>query len=128
MRTESSFHRQLPRKFSRDGPNSLANVVYDPFDEGRVVSLGHHSNERLGTRFADDQPATAFEFSFRSRDSLSHAVGLERLCAAVEPNVLQELRKRLELPQKFTCGQACLDQSRQDLQTRNQAVAGSRVI
>src|SRR5579864_7106438 len=128
MRTDLSLRRQLPRKCSRDGPNRLANVVNDPFDEGRIVSLCHHSNERFSSRLADDEPATPLELSLGSCDSLPHAIGLERLGAAVEPDVLEQLRKRFELLQQLTCRSACLDQRRQDLEPGDEPVAGGRVI
>ncbi len=53
MRTELSFRLQLPRNGSRGGLHGLANVIDHPLDERLVVAFGHHSDQRLGARFAD---------------------------------------------------------------------------
>src|SRR4029079_15886222 len=61
MRTLLSLRRQIPRKRSRGGPNSLADVVDDAVDHRRIVALRHHPDQRLGARLADDEAAAALE-------------------------------------------------------------------
>src|SRR5438105_1706558 len=100
MRTIMSCDRQLPTKCSRRRLHGLANVVDEALDERGVVALGHHPDQRLGTRFADDETAPAFELGLGGGDALLHAVGLERLGPTVEADVLQQLRQRLELAQQ----------------------------
>src|SRR6185312_3216331 len=109
MCTKSSLARQIPRIGSRRRLDGLADVVDHLRYEVRIVAFGHHPAQRLGARFADHEAAAAFELRLRRGDALPHAVGLERLRAAVEVNVLQKLRKRLELPQKRACGRLGLD-------------------
>src|SRR5690348_5605168 len=100
IRTILSLRRQLPKKRSRGGLNGLANVVNDPFDHGGVLPLGHDADQRLSARFADQQPALALQLSLGGRDTFPDAVGLQRLAAAIEADILQQLRKRLELAQE----------------------------
>src|SRR6059058_5538993 len=83
MRTIMSFERQLPTKRSRGRLNRLANVVDDALHECRIVSLGHHPDEGLGARFANDEASPALELGFSGCDSLADAVRFER-GAAVE--------------------------------------------
>ena len=69
-----------------------------------------------------------FELGFGGGDALAHAVGLERLGAAVEADVLEQLGQRLELAQQLACGRLGLDQRGEHLEARDQAVAGGRMI
>src|SRR4051812_27655641 len=96
MCTGSSLGPQIPTKGSRGGPNGLANVVDYPFHQCRVVAFGHHPDQRLGARLADDEAAPTGELGLGGGDALAHAIGLERLGSAVEADVLQQLWKRLE--------------------------------
>src|SRR5262245_15518295 len=88
MRTEMLFHPQIPRNGSRGRLNGLANVVDQSFDDSQVVAFGHHPDQRLRARFADDEPAPALKLSLRRGDALPHTIGFERLAGAVEANVL----------------------------------------
>src|SRR5206468_12145182 len=89
MCTPMSLRRQIPTKRSRGGLHRLANVIDQPLDERRVVALGHDPNQRLGARFADDQPPLSFEFGLGGGNVLPDAVAFERLAAAVEADVLE---------------------------------------
>src|SRR3569623_477525 len=89
MCTMSRLARQIPRNRSCRRLNGLADVVYQPLDERRIVDFGHDADQRLGARLADYQPATPFEFGFRGGDSLPDAVGLQGLRAAVEADILE---------------------------------------
>src|SRR5437764_14273404 len=88
MRTIMSFERQLPTKRSRGRLDRLANVVDDALNKRCVVALGHHPDEGLGARFADDEASAALELGLGGGDSLAHAVRFER-GATIEPHVLQ---------------------------------------
>ena len=99
-----------------------------PLDQRRIVALGHHPDQRLGARLADDQAAAALELGFGGGDALAHAVGLERLGAAVEADVLEQLRQRLELAQQLARRRFGLDQRGKHLQPGDQPVAGRRMI
>src|ERR1041385_4665527 len=85
---------QIPTKGSRRRLHGLANIVDHTLDEGHVLPLGHHPNQRLGARLPDDEPSPALELRLRRRDALANAVHLQR-STAVEADVLEELRKRL---------------------------------
>src|SRR5205814_97927 len=78
MRTIMSFERQLPTKRSRGRLDRLANVVDDTLHERRIVALGHHPDQGLGARFADDQASPALERGLGGGDSLAQPVPLER--------------------------------------------------
>src|SRR5437868_3823491 len=88
MRTTMSFERQLPTNRSRGRLNRLANVVDDALHQRRIVALGHHPDQRLGARFADDKAPPTLELGFGGGDSPADAVRLER-GTAVETHVLQ---------------------------------------
>src|SRR5213082_786953 len=81
MRTIKSFARQLRTKGSRGRLNRLANILDQALDERRVLALGHHADQRLGTRFADHQAPPALELGLRGGDPLLHAIRCERLRA-----------------------------------------------
>src|SRR3954451_1696577 len=83
MCTASSFGRQIQRKRSRSRPDGLANIVDQPLDERPVIPFGHHPDQRLPARLADNQPAAAFELGFGGGDALANTVGLERLRTTV---------------------------------------------
>src|SRR5690348_1563250 len=104
MRTESSFHRQLPRNRSRGGPHSLADVVDDALDERWVVAFGHHADQRLCPRLANDQAAAPLQLGLGGGNALPDAVRLQRLRATVETHVLEQLRKRFELAEQLARG------------------------
>ena len=57
-----------------------------------------------------------------------HAVGLERLRAAVEADILEQLRQRLELAQQLARRRLGLDQRGEHLEPRDQPVAGGRMV
>src|SRR5258708_35249599 len=97
MCTALSLGRKIPRKGSHRGLNRLANVIHQALDQRRVVALGHHADQGLGSRLADDEPAAPLELGFGGCDALPDAVVLERLGAAVEADVLQHLWPRLKL-------------------------------
>src|SRR3954447_17998819 len=101
MCTMKAFARQTPRKCSRGRLDRLADVIDQPRDQRWIVAFRHHPDQGLGARLADDQPAAALKLGCGGGDSLAHAVGLERLGAAVEPDVLEKLRERLELSQQL---------------------------
>src|SRR6185369_8616733 len=101
MRTGKSLRPQIPRFGSRGGLNGLADIVDQALDELGVVALGHHTDQRLRARLADDEAAPPFQLGFRGSDAFPDAVRFERFCAAVEAHVLQELRQRFELAQQF---------------------------
>src|SRR5256885_7776754 len=82
MRTIMSFERQLPTKRSRGRLDRLADVVDDALDERRIVALGHHTDQRLGARFADDEATLALELDLGGGDSLADAVRFDRRAAA----------------------------------------------
>src|SRR5689334_2636309 len=96
MCTALSFGGQIRTKRSRRGLNRLADVVDDALDECWIVALGHDPDQGLGARFADDEPALAFELRLGGGDPSPHAVGFERFGRAVEADVLEQLRQRLE--------------------------------
>src|SRR5438128_9786758 len=75
MRTIKSFGRQLRTKGSRGRLNGLANIVDEALDEGGIVALGHHPDQRFGARFADHEPPTTLELGFGCGDTLLDAVG-----------------------------------------------------
>src|SRR5689334_14075030 len=77
MCTIKSFGGQIRTKRSRRGLNRLANVVDDALDQLGIVAFGHHPDQRLGPRFADDEAALAFELGLSRCDALADAVGLE---------------------------------------------------
>src|SRR4051794_5278193 len=81
MCTASSLGRQIQRKRSRSRPNGLANIVDQPLDESRIVTLGHDPDQRLGPRLADDEPSMALELGFGGGDPLPHDVAFKRLGA-----------------------------------------------
>src|SRR4051794_23862114 len=91
MCTTTSFRRQLPIKCSRGRLDGLANVVDDALDERGIVPFRHHPDQRLGPRLADEQPPPALQFGFGSSDALADAVRLQRLAAAIEAHVLEQL-------------------------------------
>src|SRR5690348_18320988 len=93
MRTKSSLGRQIPRKRSRGRLDRLANIIDDTLHERRVVTLGHHPNQRLGPRLANHQTALALELRLGRRNAFPDTVHLQRR-AAVEPHVLEELWQR----------------------------------
>src|SRR4051794_28741683 len=128
MCTASSLGRQIRKKGSRGGPDGLANIVDHPLDHYRIVALGHDSDQRFGSRLADHQAAFAFKFGLGRGNPLADAVRLERLAAAVEADVLQYLRYRLELAKQFARRSVRFDQCSKHLQSRNEAVARSRMI
>src|SRR3954468_22960435 len=64
MCTTMAFDRQIPRKCSRRRLHGLANVVDHPLDQRRIIAFGHHPDQRLGARFADDETPLPFEFGF----------------------------------------------------------------
>src|SRR5438270_10761133 len=79
MCTALSLGRQIPRKGSHRRLNGLANVLDKPPDERRVVAFGHHADQGLGARLADDQPSAALELGFGGGDALPDDVVLEGL-------------------------------------------------
>src|SRR4051812_13369420 len=91
MRTATAFRSQMRRNGSRRRLDGLANVVDEALDQSRIVAFGHHPDQGFGARLADDQPAAALELGLRCGDALADAVGLERLGAAVEADVLEQL-------------------------------------
>ena len=103
--------------------NGLANVVDHPLHQSRIVALGHDPDQRLGARFADDEPPPALELRLRRGDALPDAVGLERFAGAVEANVLQKLRQRLELAEQLARRPFRLDQRGEDLKPGDQLMA-----
>src|SRR5579884_514788 len=114
MCTDKSFGEQIPRKGSRRRLNCLANIVDDPLHEGRIISFGHDANQGLGARLADDQTPPALELGLGRGDAFAHAVDLERR-TPVEPHVLEQLRKRLELAQKLARRRLRFDESSEHL-------------
>src|SRR5688572_8338208 len=96
MRTTIRFRAQMRTKGSRRLSHGLANIVDQTLHQRRVVAFGHHANERLRAGFADDEAAAAFELRLCSGDPVLHRVGLERRLAAVEADVLEQLRHRIE--------------------------------
>ena len=78
----------------------VADVADQGVDKRLVVRLAHDPNDRLGARRADDEPAAVAKPRGRLRDRLRDGGVLQRL-AAVEPNVAQHLRQRLEAPADF---------------------------
>jgi len=86
----------MRRKGSRRRLDRLANVIDHPLHQRRIVAFGHDPDQRLGARFADHETPLALELGFGGGDPLADAVNLER-SAAVEADVLQQLRQRLEL-------------------------------
>src|SRR4249919_3659057 len=119
MCTVWSLGWQIRRKGSRGGPDGLANDVYHPLDHYRIVALRHHPDQRLGSGLADDEAPFALQLSLRGGDALANTVGLERLAAAAEAHILQELRQRFELVQQCARGRLGLDQRGQHLKPRN---------
>ena len=126
MCTTTAFGRQIPRKCSRGRLHGLANVVDDPLDQRRIIALGHHPDQRLGAGFANDEATLAFQLGFSGGDALANAVGLERLAAAIEADVLEQLGKRLELPEELARRGLGLDQGGEHLEPGDQPVAGGR--
>src|SRR4051812_8151859 len=91
MRTRKSFGRQLRTKRSRGRLNGLANVVDHALHEGRVVAFGHDADQWLRTGFADHETSAALELGPGCGDAFLDAVRVQRLRAAVEAHVLEEL-------------------------------------
>src|SRR5438270_8470103 len=128
MRTIQSFGRQLRTKRSRGRLDRLANVIDQALHEGRVIAFSHHADQWLSTRFADDKTPTALELGFGRGDAFLDAVGLQRLRAPVEPDVLEKLRKRFELAQEFARRRSPFDQCGKHLQTCDEAVPRGRMV
>src|ERR1044072_856422 len=95
MRTRTSSGPQLRRKGSRDALNRLANIVDKTVYEGFVVALRQHSDQGLGSGFANDQAPATLEFGFGGDNALADPVRLQRSGSAVEADVLEELRDRV---------------------------------
>src|SRR5690242_15912424 len=128
MCTRSSLERQIPRIRSRGRLYGLANFVDEALDQSRILAFGHDPDERLGARLADHETAPALQLRFRGGNPLAHAVRLERLCAAIETDVLEELRERLELAEQLACRSLAVDECSEDLQARDEAIAGRAMI
>src|SRR5690348_17952292 len=124
MRTELSFRGQLPRNGSRGGPDGLANVVYDPLHQGRIVAFGHHSNKGFGTGFSNNEPSTALELGLGRGDSLPHDIRFERLRPAIEAHVLEQLGERLELAEQLARRLFRLDERGEHLKPRDEPEIG----
>src|SRR5260221_13558036 len=103
MCTALSLGRQIPRNGSRRSLDRLADIVDQPLDQRRVIALGHHPDQRLGPRLADDQAPAALELALHRGDSFPDAVGFERLYASDEGHVLEEMGLRFEPWQQFAC-------------------------
>src|SRR6478735_6706492 len=75
--------RQSRINGSRGGPNGLANLVDHLLDERGVVTFGHHPDERLGSRLADQQAPSPFQLAFGIGNALLDGLVVEGR-AAVE--------------------------------------------
>src|SRR5512132_2386589 len=110
----------------RGGTNDAADVVDDRADQQLVLALGHHPDHRLGPGLADQQPTAVPQPPMAIVDGLLHAFLLERL-AAVEPDVAQHLRQRLEHPADLARPAAGAENDGQNLQGGDQPVARRRI-
>src|SRR5262245_17062098 len=77
MCTISSCGGQLRTNCSRRGLHRLTNVVNDALNQGGIVALGHHPDQRLRTGFADHKAATTLQLRLCSRNPLADAVRLQ---------------------------------------------------
>src|SRR3954469_17507529 len=64
MCTRSSLGRQIPRNGSRRRLDRLADAIDHALDHGHVLAFGHHPDNGLGARLADDEASLPFEFGF----------------------------------------------------------------
>src|ERR1700677_205285 len=90
---------------STSGPLSgagdgFADIADQSVDQRLVVGFAHDPDDRLGARRADEDPAAFAQASGCVRDRLRHRRILE-WPAALETNVAQHLRHRLEPPADF---------------------------
>src|SRR5512132_4326181 len=111
----------------RGGTNDAADVVDDRADQRLVFALGHHPDHRLGTGLTDQQPTAVPQPPMAIVDGLLHALLLERL-AAVEPDVAQHLRQRLEHPADLARPAAGAENDSQNLQGGDKPVARRRIV
>src|SRR5215217_4299903 len=105
----------------------VADAVHHLLDQSLVLAFGHHPDQRLGPRFADDQPPRPLEPRLPVGDRRLDARRLERRAAA-EADVLQELGQGVELVQHLARRLAALDEAGEDLQRRHQPVPGRRIV
>src|SRR5207237_1821639 len=108
-------------------PPFLAKLVDDPGDQPLILALGHDPDHWLRAGFADHQPAGPAERGFARGDRRFDLVGLER-GAAVEAHAFQELRERLEQVQQLAGRPVLGDQLGENLQARDQPVAGRAIF
>ncbi len=89
--------------------------------------MRHDPDHRLGAGIADHQPAFGTEPRLGGGNRAFDAGRFER-AAIAEAHIAQQLRYRLEHPAHLARLPPGLDDRRQDLQRRDQPVAGRRVI
>src|SRR5690242_10991947 len=128
MCTVSSLGRQFQKKGSRGRPDGLANIVHDALHQRRVVAFRHHPDQGLGPGLADNEPSPSLKLGLRGGYPAPHPVGFKRLAATAEANILEKLWKRLELVQQLACRRAPFDEGGENLECRNEAVTGRRII
>src|SRR5258708_15118864 len=88
MCTALSLGHQVRTKGSRRGPNCLANVVDDLFDQCRVVALSHNPDQRFSTGLSNDQASASFELSLGGGDALLDPIAFDRFAPPTKSSIL----------------------------------------
>src|SRR5690606_409646 len=118
----------LSRFPSADRGGYLFNDLIDDLaDEGVIYPLAHDADQRLGSRFPDQQPAFRAKALLTLRDHPLHLLRQQRI-GAFEADVFQDLRERIEIVADLADRPSLLDNYREDLQRRDQPIARSAVI
>src|SRR5690606_7734396 len=102
-------------------------LIDDLTDEGVIYPLAHDADQRLGSRFPDQQPAFRAKALLTLRDHPLHLLRQQRI-GAFEADVFQDLRERIEIVADLADRPSLLDNYREDLQRREQPIARSAVI
>src|SRR5919204_4758194 len=118
-------HQTGPAVCGRD--YLAADRVHDHGDQLLVVSLGHDSDHRLGSRSADYQAASGAKPGLAVFDRLRDRQLLEGF-SITKPHAAQQLRHRGEQIADLARPPAGLDNGSQDLECRNQSISGCRII
>ena len=87
----------------------VADAVDDGFYLRLVVAFGHHADDGLGARGADDEAARSVEFFLCPGDDRLNPFVFERL-AAGEADIFEELRDGIEAVEHFAGRSACANE------------------
>ena len=93
-----------------------------------ILAFAHDPDQGLGAGLADHQPAAAAHARLAGGDRGAHARLVERRRALAEADVGQHLREGREDPGELAGAPAGLDHGGEELQRRDQPVAGGDVV